>query len=261
MAIGAFFDLDNTLVRGTSLVHVATAMYRRGYFSTRKMAHGLLLEAQFRIQGREDMNGANFVRQNFLDAIEGTPAADLEEIVRHVFESKLSDRIWPGVRELADAHLAAGHEVWIMTASPIEVAEIIADRFGFTGAMGTLAERDDDGIYTGQMDNFLHGAQKAAAVEKLIAERGIDADASHAYSDSINDLGMLELVGNPHAVNPDAALREVAELHSWPVHDYRSRAQWKNWVGMGAAASVVTAGYLARRASKARKALAEQLPR
>lgn len=226
MTIGAFFDLDNTLVRGTSLIHLATAMYRRGYFSTPKIARGLAMEAQFRVRGSEDMNNAGYVRQAFLDAISGSSAADLEQTAAEVFDNKLAERIWPGARELAEAHLAAGHEVWLMTASPVEVANVIADRLGLTGARGTVAGRDDDGNYTGQLDDFLHGSRKATAVAALIEERGIDAKASHAYSDSINDLGMLELVGNPHAVNPDAELLEVAELQSWPVHDYRSRSRW-----------------------------------
>lgn len=260
MTTGAFFDLDNTLVRGTSLIHLATAMYRRGYFSSNVIARGLIMEAQFRVRGREDLNDAGFARQTFLDAVAGSEVAALEQTAAEVFDSKLSERIWPGTRELAEAHLAAGHEVWLMTASPIEVAQVIADRLGLTGAMGTAAERDAEGRYTGQLDDFLHGSRKAAAVAALIAERGIDAAASHAYSDSINDLGMLQLVGNPHAVNPDDELRAVAERHGWPVHDYRARSQWMNWVGMGAAASVVTAGYLARRATKARKALVDQLP-
>lgn len=260
MTIGAFFDLDNTLVRGTSLIHLATAMYRKGYFSTTVIARGLAMEAQFRVRGREDLTDAGYARQMFLDAVAGSDVAALEETAADVFDSKLAERIWPGTREIAEAHLAAGHEVWLMTASPIEVAQVIADRLGFTGAMGTVAERDDEGRYTGQLDDFLHGSRKAAAVEALIDERGINAAMSHAYSDSINDLGMLELVGNPHAVNPDDELRAVAEHHGWPVHDYRARAQWMNWVGMGAAASVVTAGYLARRAAKARKTLVDQLP-
>ena len=119
-------------------------------------------------------------------------------------------RLWAGTVELAEAHQALGHEVWLISATPVEVSQVIAHRLGLTGGMGTIAEVED-GRYTGRLDGLpLHGSAKVAQVEALAERRGLDLARCAAYSDSSNDIPMLTLVGYPVAVNPDGRLRSHA---------------------------------------------------
>jgi len=138
-------------------------------------------------------------------------------------------------------HLDQGQRVWLVTAAPIEIAQIIARRLGLTGAMGTVAEHVD-GVYTGGLiGDLLHGPAKAEAIRALAAREGLDLSLCSAYSDSANDLPMLELVGDPCAINPDAKLRAHARAEGWRVRDYRTgRKAARIGLVVGAAAGAVT---------------------
>jgi hypothetical protein len=123
---------------------------------------------------------------------------------------------------LVDQHRSDGAATFVTTAAPVELAEVVADGLGMTGGMGTRAEVGDDGRYTGRLTGpILHGDAKALAVEAYAAAHGVDLSVSSAYSDSINDLPLLELVGKPEAVNPDRRLRKVANERGWPVRELR----------------------------------------
>ena len=140
-----------------------------------------------------------------------------------VYDERLAGRVWPGSRGLAEGHLHAGEPVWLVTGAPVELAEIVARRLQLTGALGTIAEVER-GAWTGRLvGEMLHGPAKATAVRALAARDGLDLAASSAYSDSINDLPLLESVAYPHVVNPDRRLRSVATERNWPVHDFRAR--------------------------------------
>ncbi len=118
-------------------------------------------------------------------------------------------------------HLDAGQRVWLVTASPVEVAEVIARRLGLTGALGTVSEHID-GVYTGRLvGSLLHGPAKVEAVRALAEREGLDLELCSAYSDSANDIPLLSLVGNPCAINPDGGLRAYAKAQGWRVRDYR----------------------------------------
>ena len=153
----------------------------------------------------------------------------------------MAEKIYPRTLELARRHLTAGQRVWLVTATPVELAQIIARRLELTGALGTVAETED-GIYTGRLfGEMLHGPAKAAAVRALAAREGLDLRRCTAYSDSVNDVPMLSIVGTAVAVNPDGALRDVARERGWQIRDFRTgRKAAKVWVpavlGGGAAA-------------------------
>jgi HAD superfamily hydrolase (TIGR01490 family) len=149
----------------------------------------------------------------------------VDEIVRlgeEIYDELMAERIWAGTQALAQLHLDAGQRVWLVTATPVELASIIARRLGLTGALGTVAEVVD-GQYTGRLvGEPLHGAAKAAAVLALADREGLDLDRCSAYSDSINDLPMLSAVGRAVAVNPDSALRMQARARGWEIRDFRT---------------------------------------
>ena len=166
--------------------------------------------------------------------------AELRAIGEEVFDDLMADKIWPGTVELARMHESAGQRVWLVTATPVEVADVIAHRLGLTGALGTVAEHVD-GIYTGRLVGApMHGREKAAAVAALAEREGLDLARCSAYSDSANDIPLLTLVGHPVVVNPDQKLRSPARAHGWPVHDYRTgRRAAKIGVPVAAGAGLV----------------------
>lgn len=246
----AFFDLDNTLVRGSSLIHLARGLYRRKYFTRRELVRGLWMEASFRAGG-EHRGHISSARDSLLQVVAGRTVEELNEATTAIFDEVLADRFWPGARELAAAHLEAGRPVWLVTASPAEIAAIVADRLGFTGAVGTVAEHVG-GIYTGKLTGeLMHGEPKAVAVRELAERHDYDLGASYAYSDSMNDLPMLKLVGHPAVVNPEPALARYAAGRGWPVHDFRTtRRRVKRGALALAAASAAT--LIARTAARIR---------
>src|SRR6476619_1240804 len=247
----AFFDVDNTVLRGASVFHLAKGLWKRGFFTGRDIAAMLWKQVHFALVG-ENLAHMAKIREQALTFVAGHTVDEIERIGEEVYDEVMADKIWPGTRALAQSHLESGHDVWLVTASPVEVATVIASRLGLTGALGTVAE-SVDGVYTGRLvGDPLHGASKAVAVEALADQRGYELALCSAYSDSANDIPMLSLVGHPCAVNPDARLRGYAKLHGWRVRDYRTgRKAMKIGVPTAAAAGAL-AGALAAASARRR---------
>jgi len=243
----AFFDVDNTVMQGASIFHLARGLHRRKFFTTRDILAAAYKQAYFRVVGVEDPEHVAEARNSALSFIAGHTVAELEGLGEEIFDEAMAYRIWPGTRALAQLHLDQGQRVWLVTAAPIEIARIIAKRLGLTGALGTVSEHVD-GVYTGKLvGDMLHGPAKGEAVKALAAREGLDLSRCSAYSDSYNDLPMLTMVGDPCAINPDAKLRAHAKEHGWRVRDYRTGRKAAR-VGLfagavvGAASGAVAAG-------------------
>jgi len=222
LTAAAFFDVDNTLVQGASIVHFARGLAARDYFSYRDMAEFAWAQAKFRISGRENADDVASGREKALSFIAGRSTEELVRLGEEIFDEVIADKIWPGTRTLAQMHLDAGQQVWLVTATPVELAQTIADRLGLTGALGTVAE-SVDGKFTGRLvGDILHGLGKAHAVRSLAIREGLNLKRCTAYSDSHNDVPMLSLCGTAVAINPDADLRDVARVRGWEIRDYRT---------------------------------------
>ncbi|MER8073514.1 HAD-IB family hydrolase [Streptomyces sp. NPDC094034] len=233
----AFFDLDNTVMQGAAIFHLGRGLYKRKFFQRRELARFAWQQAWFRVAGVEDPEHMQDARDSALSIVKGHRVSELMSIGEEVYDEYMADRIWPGTRALAQAHLDAGQQVWLVTAAPVETATIIARRLGLTGALGTVAE-SIDGVYTGKLvGEPLHGPAKAEAVRALAATEGFDLDRCAAYSDSHNDIPMLSLVGHPYAINPDTKLRKHARRLDWRLRDYRTGRKAAK-VGIPAAAGV-----------------------
>ena len=218
---GAFFDVDNTLMRGASIYYFAKGLAARKMFGARDMFKMVAGQLLFRLKGAENADHIDAAKQAALAFVAGQKVADITALGEEIYDDTMAHRVWEGSRELTQAHLDAGQRVWLVTATPIELAEILARRLGLTGALGTVAETAD-GVYTGRLvGGLLHGQAKAAAVLALAERENLDLAQCSAYSDSVNDLPMLELVGFPNAVNPDAQLAALAKDRGWPIHDFR----------------------------------------
>jgi HAD superfamily hydrolase (TIGR01490 family) len=233
----AFFDLDNTVLRGAAIFYFARGMYTRKHFRARDIAWFGYQQLRFRL-GAEDPDHVAGARSAALSFIVHRSVGELKELAEEIFDDVMEKKIWPGTRAIAQSHLDEGQRVWLVTAAPVELATIIAKRLGLTGALGTVAEHVD-GAYTGRLvGDLLHGPAKAEAVRALAVREGLELERCAAYSDSANDIPMLSLVGYPCAINPDARLRAHAKERGWQIRDYRARRR-NTAIGVAAGAGAV----------------------
>ncbi len=218
----AFFDVDNTMMQGASLYYFARGLAARKYFTTGDLVRFGWQQLRFRLLASEDADDIAEAREAALAFIKGWKVEDMARLAEEIFDELMAERIWAGTRALAENHLADGDRVWLVTAAPVELGQVIAGRLGLTGALGTVAEIRD-GVYTGHLvGDMLHGPAKEVAVKALAAAEGFGLADCWAYSDSVNDLPMLGAVGHPCAVNPDSALRRYARANGWGVKDFRT---------------------------------------
>jgi len=242
----AFFDVDNTMVIGASIYHFAKGLAARKYFSTADLRRFLWQQLKFRAGG-EGSDNISKARESALAFVAGKSVAEIVAMGEEIYDEVIAARIYSGTRALAQLHLDAGERVWLVTATPEELARVIARRLNLTGALGTRAE-EQDGRFSGRLiGDLLHGEAKAAAVRALAEREGLELAECTAYSDSINDLPMLMLVGRPVAINPDSALRDEARRHGWEIRDFRAgrraaRIGIPTALGLGAAGGAVAAG-------------------
>ncbi|WP_407646192.1 HAD family hydrolase [Gordonia iterans] len=243
LTAAAFFDVDNTLVHGASIVLFARGLAARKYFSYNDIMKFAWQQAKFRLTGREDMDDVAEGRDKALSFIAGRSTAELVALGEEIYDEYIADKIWPGTEALAQRHLAAGQQVWLVTATPVELAQTIAKRLGLTGALGTVAE-SEDGVFTGRLvGDILHGPGKAHAIRSLAVREGLNLKRCTAYSDSYNDVPMLSLVGTAVAINPDSDLRDVARVRGWESYDFRTaRKAAKYGVGTAMVLGAATGG-------------------
>ncbi len=234
----AFFDVDNTIMRGSSLFHLAVGLAKRKYFRASEISGFARKQLKFVLSGSEDLEDMASATEAALSFVEQRSVTELQALAEEIFDSEMIDKLIPGTLALAQGHLDAGQQVWLVTATPRELAEVIARRLGLTGALGTVAE-SRNGIYTGHLDGPpLHGLAKAEAVRALASSEGLDLAECSAYSDSVNDIPMLSSVGNPVAVNPDPELRAHAIANEWRIRDFRRRARIRPYVAPVATGAV-----------------------
>lgn len=218
----AFFDVDNTMMMGASIYHFARGLAQRDFFTGRDLLRFGWRQVKFRLGGQEDAAGMVSAREAGLAFVAGRTVDEIVAWGEEIYDELMAARIYSGTRALAQQHLQAGRRVWLVTATPVELAGVIARRLDLTGALGTVAEVSH-GCYTGHLvGEPLHGPAKAEAVLSLAARENLDLARCWAYSDSANDLPMLSLVGHPVAVNPDPELRRYAREQGWPVRDFRT---------------------------------------
>jgi HAD superfamily hydrolase (TIGR01490 family) len=211
----AFFDLDRTLMAGSSGLYWARAARGAGLLTRRRIARYGWENVKFRLRGSTDQ-ATDRVRREVGEMISGQRVVDLQRLAPKVLAGVLP-RLYPQMLEVAHAHQDAGRPVYICTAASQEMAEMLAHVLSFDGAVGARSEVVD-GRYTGRAAGpFTYREGKAVAMRELAAAEGIDLAASYAYSDSGSDLPMLRTVGHPVVVNPDAELRRVAREEGWEV--------------------------------------------
>jgi HAD superfamily hydrolase (TIGR01490 family) len=232
----AFFDLDKTLMQGSSAFQFGRAAYRAGLMGRRQLLADALANLQFRVRGATDADSLA-LRERIASSLQGKRVVDLERLGADVLAGILP-RIYPQMLALAHEHQDHGRPAYIVTAASQELADILAHVMALDGALGSGLSEVVDGVYTGRpVGLFVYRSGKAEAIRELAEREGFDLAACWAYSDSESDLPMLEAVGHPVAVNPDAALARIAREREWDVLRFdRLGRRLKTAAALGAAA-------------------------
>jgi HAD superfamily hydrolase (TIGR01490 family) len=253
MTAAAFFDLDRTLMAGSSGLHWARAARSNGLVSRGKMAAYAWRNVKFRLRGSTDQE-TDAVRAEVANMLEGVRVRDLQRLAPQVLAGVLP-RLYPQMLAVAYEHQDAGRPVYIVTAASQDLASVIAQIVGFDGAIGARYEVVD-GHYTGQDAGiFTYRDGKPLAMRELADAEGISLADSWAYSDSESDMPMLRAVGHPVAVNPDPELARVAREEGWEILRFEQLGRrLKAFAALGAAALVGGAGNAANRSRVARRA-------
>ena len=218
MVAAAFFDLDRTLIKRSSVLALAGTFRQRGLISRLDLAKSALWQVLFVLRGAS-AERVRSAAEDGMKMLDGFPVAELQHLVGDAMETVLRPLVYEEPLRLLEHHRARGERVYIVSATLQEIVQHIADDLGFDGAIGSTCEIVD-GLYTGRSLRAAHGAGKATAIRELAAADGLDLAESTAYSDSHTDVPFLEAVGHPVAANPDRKLRRIAAARGWPVVDF-----------------------------------------
>ena len=237
----AFFDLDRTLMAGSSGFHWARAAARAGLIPRRQLYADAWANLQFRLQGSTD-ESTQRVQDRVSGVIRGHRNVEFSRMAPMVLAGVLP-RLYPRMLQVAWDHQDAGRRVYICTAATQEMAHLLATVLGLDGGLGTQLETDADGVLTGKLTGpFNYGEGKPIRMRELAAAEGIDLARSWAYSDSASDLPMLRAVGHPVAVNPDTELARVAAEEGWDVMRFETLGRSLKLAGVLAFAAAAGAG-------------------
>ncbi len=214
----AFFDLDKTIISKSSTLVFGRSFYHGGLINRRAVLRSSYAQFVF-LLGGADHDQMERLRTYLSQMCIGWPVAQVRDIVHEAIDELIQPLIFQEAAELIASHHAAGREVVVVSSSGEEIVEPIG---AMVGADTVIATRmgQQDGRYTGEVEFYAYGANKAVAVRELAAQRGYDLGRCYAYSDSITDLPLLETVGNPFAINPDRALRRIASERDWPILEF-----------------------------------------
>ena len=245
----AFFDLDRTLMAGSSGLHWARAAYRAGLVSRRQMAGDAWANVKFRLRGSTDAE-TEAVKDRLSTFLEGRRVIELERLGHQVLAGVLP-RLYERMLKTAYAHQDGGRPVYIVTAATQDMAEVLAHVLGFDGAAGSKLEKRD-GLYTGRFDGpFCYGPGKPVRMREIAERDGLDLAGSWAYSDSASDLPMLRAVGHAVVVNPDPELTRVAREEGWDVMRFETLGRSLK-IGAAVLAAAAAGGASATRRRPAR---------
>ena len=242
----AFFDLDKTIIAKSSTLAFSRPFYDGGLLSRRAVLRSAYAQFMFAASGA-DHDQLEKMRNYLTEMITGWDVQVVRQSVAETLHAIIDPIVFDEAVELIENHHAAGRDVVIVSASGTEVVEPIGEMLGADHVVATRLV-EVDGRYTGEVEYYAYGPNKAKAMKELAEQHGYDLATSFAYSDSETDAPMLEIVGHPFAVNPDKALRRMAEENGWPILTFTSPVSMRARLGLDsrvakvAAVGVVAAG-------------------
>ncbi len=229
MAIAAFFDLDKTVIAKSSTLAFGKPFYKAGFVGRRtlmKMGFGQLFYVLF----GADEETLERARDQMLQLTAGWHRAEIEQLVEETLEEVADPLVYAEALTLIEEHKRAGHRIYLVSASPEQIVRPIGRHIGITNVVATKVKCDAAGFFLPEMERYVMGDGKVEAIQELADTHGIDLEASFAYSDSTSDLPMLEMVGNPVAVNPERELRKIAEERDWPIKEFQLPVSVGSWI-------------------------------
>lgn len=215
----AFFDLDKTIISRSSSLALSRPMYRAGMVTRGQLLRSAYAQLVYALVGADEKK-MDRLKEGMLRLTKGWDRAEVERLVREVLIEVIDAFVYQEALDLMALHREEGRAIYVVSSSPEEVVRPLAAHFGVTEVLATRA-KIVDGRYTGELEFYCYREAKAEAIREVADARGIDLEASYAYSDSATDLPMLRTVGHPVAVNPDRELRKEAEAEGWDVRDFR----------------------------------------
>jgi HAD superfamily hydrolase (TIGR01490 family) len=237
----AFFDLDKTIIATSSVMALGGPFYREGLISKRTIARGIYAQLVYMFVGADEQKMER-MREAMLALTKGWDHERVKEIVRETLDEVITPVIYAEALELIEEHKRAGRKTVIISSSPSETVEAIGQHLGVDDVIATRARIDENGRYTGDLDFYAYGPHKAEAIREMAVREGIDLASSYAYTDSITDLPMLELVGNPIAVNPDRELARVARDRGWETRTFQRPVRLRDRVPVPPKGPTIAAG-------------------
>jgi HAD superfamily hydrolase (TIGR01490 family) len=211
-----FVDVDNTLVKGATIYMFGIEAWKSGFIKWHHVIPALFHQRSF-IRTGETMKRIKSTRERAQALVAGQSVSDFEKVGESAWRRSIAPKVFSDVLTVLTDHVAKGHQVWLLTASPQALASVMARDLRLAGAIGTTLE-EKSGLFTGEIDGeLLHGPLKAEAALAHAEELGAHLSDCFAYSDSAADIPLLELVGHPVAVNPDSTLLHHATTQGWPV--------------------------------------------
>lgn len=246
----AFFDLDKTLMAGSSGMQFARIAAKQGIIGKRQLASWGFEHLRYRLRGTTDERTSEVLKVA-RELIRGVPEKIVDRMGPEVMAAILP-RVFPQMLEEVYAHQDAGRPTFIVSAAGNGVVEQLAHVLGMDGGIGTRYEADGDGAFTGRLDGpFVYGEGKVTAMKEFAVRHEIDLAKSYAYSDSISDLPMLRAVGNPVAVNPDPPLAAIAREEGWQTLHFERLG--RRLVALAVTLLATVAGFGARRVATRRR--------
>lgn len=219
MSGAAFFDLDKTIIAKSSTLAFTKPLFKAGFLSRTSLFKAGVAQAYYQMFGA-DHDQLERVRAELGELTRGWSRDEVSKLVEETVEEVVSPLVYAEALAIIDEHARAGRRVVVISSSPVEIVVPLCRYLGLTDVIGTRPELDEEGRYTGAIDFYAYGPGKADAMRAMAEEEGLDLADSFAYSDSITDLPMLEVVGHPVAVNPDKELRELAEERDWQILEF-----------------------------------------
>ena len=237
----AFFDLDKTVIAKASMVAFGRPFQRAGLLSRWLVLRALYGQLVYLYLGADEARMAK-MREAVLRVTKGWDQQTIRELVRETLAEVIDPIVYEEALELIRDHRAAGRRVYIISASPEEIVEPLTEYLGADQAIATRARLDDQGRYSGDVEFYSYGPFKAEAMAAEAERLGIDLTGSFAYSDSATDIPMLEVVGNPVAVNPDRALARYAAEQGWETTRFVRQVELKRRRPVPTTAAAVSGG-------------------
>lgn len=227
----AFFDLDKTIIARSSTLAFGKPLVKEGLISRTMVLKAVYAQLVYHLVGADEAKMEK-MREALLELTKGWDKERIEALVSETLTEIIDPVIYSEALALIAEHRAAGRRVYIVSSSGEELVRPLAQHLGVPHVIATRARVDEDGLYSGELEFYCYGENKAIAIREHAEQYGIDLTRSYAYSDSETDLPMLEAVGYPHAVNPDKELASAASERGWPIlrfdHPVSMRSRMKS---------------------------------